>query len=79
MGDYLQQHRKVRVTTPLGRDTLLLKGYSGTEALSQLFSYQLEMIAENKHKVPFDKLLGKRLTVHAELPDGSEHHVNGLC
>ncbi len=79
MGDYLQQNRKLRVTTPLGPNELLLKSFSGSEGTSTLFGYRLEMIAENKTKVPFDAVLGQKLTVHLQLPDESETHLNGLC
>ena len=79
MGDYLQQKRKVRVTTPLGENELLLNGFTGSEGISSLFGYRLEMIAENKTKVPFDAILGQKVTVHLQLPDESETHLNGLC
>ena len=79
MGDYLQQQRKLRVTTPLGENELLLKSFSGGEGISTLFGYRLEMIAENKTKVPFEAVLGQGVTVHLQLPDESETHLNGLC
>ncbi len=79
MADYLQQKRKLRVTTPLGEDVLLLRSFSGTEGISQLFGYRLEMIAESKTKVAFDAVLGEKVTVHLQLPDESETHLNGLC
>ncbi|MFN7988501.1 MAG: type VI secretion system tip protein TssI/VgrG [Thermoanaerobaculia bacterium] len=79
MGDYLQQQRKLRVTTPLGENELLLKAFTGSEGISTLFGYRLEMIAENKTKVPFDAVLGQKVTVHMQLPDESETHLNGLC
>ncbi len=80
MGSYVQQNRKIRVTTPIGEDVLLLKSFEGTDELSRPFRYRLEMIAENKAKVPFDGVLGKKVTVHLQLPDeSSEHHLNGVC
>ncbi|MCL4808961.1 MAG: type VI secretion system tip protein VgrG [Thermoanaerobaculia bacterium] len=80
MGEYLQQQRKLRVTTPLGPNELLLKGFSGNEGISTLFAYRLEMVAQNKTKVPFDAVLGEKLTIHMQLPDeSSETHLNGLC
>jgi type VI secretion system secreted protein VgrG len=80
MGDYLQQQRKLRVTTPLGENELLLKSFSGGEGISTLFGYRLEMVAENKTKVAFDALMGQKLTIHMQLPDeSSETHLNGLC
>ena len=36
------------MTTPLGENELLLKAFTGSEGISTLFGYRLEMIAENK-------------------------------
>ncbi len=79
MGEYKHQDRKLRVNTPLGPDELILTGFWGTEAISTLFGYRLEMLAENKTKVAFDAILGQKVTVHLALADGSETYLNGLC
>ncbi len=80
MANYVQQNRKVRVTTPVGEDVLFLKAFSGTEEISRPFRFSVEMIAENKKKVPFDAMLGEKVTAHLLLPDEStEHHFNGVC
>ena len=79
MGEYLHQQRKLRVNTPLGPDELILTAFRGTDAISTLFTYQLEMLAENKTKVPFESILGEKVTVYLALPDGSETYLNGLC
>ena len=79
MNDYLQQKHQLRVTTPLGEDELLLTAFSGAGAISALFGYHLEMLAENKTKIPFDAILGQKVTVHLRLPDEKETHLNGLC
>ena len=79
MGEYKHQDRKLRVNTPLGPDELLLTGFWGTEEISTLFGYRLEMLAENKTKVAFDAILGQKLTVCLALADGSETYLNGLC
>jgi len=79
MGEYKHQDRKLRVNTPLGPDELLLTGFWGTEAISTLFGYRLEMLAENKTKVAFDAILGQKVTVYLALADGSETYLNGLC
>ena len=44
MGEYKHQNRKLRVNTPLGPDELILTGFYGTEAISTLFGYRLEMV-----------------------------------
>ncbi|MBK9374935.1 MAG: type VI secretion system tip protein VgrG [Holophagales bacterium] len=79
MGEYKHQDRKLRVNTPLGPDELLLTGFWGTEEISTLFGYRLEMLAENKTKVAFDAILGQKVTVCLALEDGSETYLNGLC
>jgi len=80
VASYVQQNRKVRVTTPVGEDVLFLKAFSGTEEISRPFRFQVEMIAENRQKVPFDAMLGEKVTIHLLLPDEStEHHLNGVC
>ena len=83
MGEYEHQDRKLRVNTPLGPDELILTGFYGTEAISTLFGYRLEIAAENKTKnktkIAFDAVLGQKATVYLVLPDGSETYLNGLC
>jgi type VI secretion system secreted protein VgrG len=57
-------------------------GFSGSEGLSQLFSFRLDLIAEN-HRVKdiaFDQLLAQPITVRLELPGGKkERYFNGIC
>jgi type VI secretion system secreted protein VgrG len=92
MGDYTQDDRPMAVTTPLGKDFFLLAGFNGQEGLSQLFSYQLELLVENQVKgpnpvpqdVPFEQLLGKSITVELELPGSTtprqkKRSFNGIC
>ncbi len=79
MGEYKQDQRIGKVKTPLGEDVLLLAGFNGTDSLSSLFSYQVEMLAENKEKIDFSKILGQGVTVELKLPDGGYHHLNGIC
>lgn len=76
---YTQTSRALSVSTPLGKDTLLLTGFTGQEALSQLFSFQLDLMAENKTDIVFDKLLGQKVTIHLALPDEKQRHLSGIC
>lgn len=78
MGDQ-QADRPLTVTTPLGGDVLLIRGFSGHETVSQLFRFELDLIADNKANVAFDKLLGQKVTVHLSLPNKKKRHFNGLC
>lgn len=73
-----QKNRPMRVETPLGPDKLLMVRCSGTESISTLFSFELELIAELTTEVPFDKLLGQDIAITLELPDG-ERYFHGIC
>jgi type VI secretion system secreted protein VgrG len=78
---YKQAGRRLQVTTPLGDDVLLLSGFSGHEAISRPFLFQLECVAENENakKVLFDSLLGQKITVRISLPGDKERFLNGTC
>lgn len=80
MASYVQQLRLAQVTTPLGKDVLLLQGFTGEEAISRLFRFEIEALAENTANVEFDKLLGQKVSIHLELPDAVEfRHFSGIC
>ena len=67
-------NRPIRLTTPLGKDVLLLARASGSERLSQPFKFELDLISE-KGDLEADDLLGKPVTVNCELPTGSGERV----
>ena len=80
MPTYKQADRWMTVTTPLGPDDLLLVGFTAHEAISQLFAFQFDLMAENATDVPFDKLLGRKMTVNLVLADGSQkRYFSGIC
>ena len=78
---YTQSGRRLKVTTPLGPDVLILNGFSGHEAISRPFLFQLECVAENDKakQVVFDALLGQKITVEIALPGGAPRYLNGTC
>ncbi len=79
MPGYAQANRPLRLTTPLGPDKLFLLGLSGREALSRLFRFRLDLIAEHATQVPFDQLLGKPVTAHVESGGDDVRHFSGVC
>src|SRR4051794_21343099 len=79
MAVYLQADRPMTITTPLGADDLLLAGFQGNEAISELFEFQLDLIAENSTPIPFERLLGQRVTIHLALESGKRRHFSGIC
>lgn len=79
MPTYTQDNRPLSVKTPLGKDILLLTSISGHEAISQLFNFQLDMLAEDASKVKFEKLLGQKITVALKLPNEKQRYFSGIC
>ena len=66
-----------KVDTPLGEEKFLLMSMSGSEQISRLFYYQLEMLSEDPDVDP-NLMLGERVTVSVELPDGGERNFDGV-
>jgi type VI secretion system secreted protein VgrG len=79
MATYQQVLSPLAVATPLGPDDLLLVGFSGHEAISHLFSFQLDLVAENQKTIAFDKVLGQNITVRLAVTDDEERFFNGMC
>ena len=78
MSTYTQANRPMAITTPLGPDVLLLTGLKGHEGISELFRFELELVAEDPKAVVFEKILGQGVTAELELPDGGKRWVNGI-
>jgi type VI secretion system secreted protein VgrG len=66
---YVTANRYLYLTTPLGPDKLLLNGFRGHESLSQLFRFELDLLAENSVAVDFDKLIGQKVSFGVQGPD----------
>jgi type VI secretion system secreted protein VgrG len=80
--NYATEDRFLYLETPLGKDTILLTGFSGTEALSELFQFELEILADNHVNVPFDQLLGQRASFGINVlanDSGAERDFDGIC
>ncbi len=74
---FVQAERPMRLTTPLGPDVLVLVGFEGHEAISQLFRYQLDLVS-TENCVPFEKLLGQEVSVEWEIREGEKRHFSGI-
>ena len=59
MAKYSQAGRMLAVSTPLGTDVLLLRHFAGTESLSRLFHFELDMVADSTTDIAFDQILGQ--------------------
>lgn len=76
MGRSTQAGRPLAIETPLGKDVLLLIKIAGSEAVSSLFSFQLEMLAEEA--IDFGQLLGQVVKVTLQQPNGTERLIRGV-
>lgn len=77
---FLEANRYLYLNTPLGDDKLLLRGFRGDEALNRLFSFQLDLLAENTTTVDFDKLIGQKVSfgVQGEGAGQTPRHFHGI-
>jgi type VI secretion system secreted protein VgrG len=60
--EYTQTDRPLKITTPLAADVLLLTALQGSEEMSQLFDFRVELLASLKSDVRFDKIIGQSVT-----------------
>lgn len=77
MPSIAQEHRRIAISTPLGKDALLLRGFSGSEAISQLFHFDLDLVSEND-SVKFQDVVGKNVTLRIYDAAGAERYWNGF-
>lgn len=79
-----QDGRLMSISTPKGRDFLLLNRLSATEGLSQLFSVEVELLHEenNEGSVPTfidpSELLGKAVTIAINQRDETARTISGI-
>ncbi|HVT94523.1 MAG TPA: type VI secretion system tip protein TssI/VgrG [Bryobacteraceae bacterium] len=76
MGTYSQATRQLQITTPLGKDVLLLERTVGEEGISTPFRFDVEMVSENA-SINAQDLLRKPATISVALADGSKRYING--
>ncbi len=72
-----QGARPYKISTPLGEGALYLYAFNGTEALSQCYEFDLELLSEDAG-ISFADIVGKNITVSIELDDGEMRFLNGV-
>jgi type VI secretion system secreted protein VgrG len=77
MTPYTQTNRRIAISTPLGDDVLLLRGFTGAEAISQLFHFDLDLLSEND-SLKFPDIVGKNVTLRIMDVTGTERYWNGF-
>lgn len=77
MASYTQDNRLIQVFTPLDKDALLLRSFSGQEGISQPFQFELQMHSEN-HAIDFKRVVGHGATIQLMMPGGEHRYINGI-
>ncbi len=72
-----QENRMLSINTPLGADTLLLTGFSGSEGISMPFSFELSLASEDTNINPRD-IIGQGVTISIGLADDERRSINGI-
>jgi type VI secretion system secreted protein VgrG len=74
---FTQEGRLIAIDTPLGADRLLLRSFSGTESISQLFHFQLDLASEDPG-INFDAIVGQKVKLRLLLADQrTERYFSG--
>jgi type VI secretion system secreted protein VgrG len=72
-----QDNRFITITTPLGKDVLVVRGFEGTDSISMPFSYELDLVSDDSN-IKFEDIIGKKVTVSIALDDGGARYFNGI-
>jgi type VI secretion system secreted protein VgrG len=65
------------ITTPLGQDKVLLRGFRGSEGMSRLFRFELDLLSEDQG-ITFTDIVGKNVTISVLQADGTPRYFNGV-
>ncbi|HJS50626.1 MAG TPA: type VI secretion system tip protein TssI/VgrG [Pyrinomonadaceae bacterium] len=82
---FTQDDRVLKLTTPLGKDFLLIDSIDGSEAISSLFSYQVKVRHQEDSEtspptvVKPEDILGQKVSVEVVQRDGTtRRHFHGI-
>src|SRR5262252_9691482 len=76
-----QADRIAELTTPLGKDALVLTEFSGSEGLSELFEYHLEALSgqeKTQDDIDFDQAIGQGCMIKLNTDDGKTRIYHGV-
>ncbi len=65
------------LTTPLGEDKLLLRGFKGSEGISRLFRFELDLLSEDP-SIDYTQIIGKGVTLSLRQADGTFRYLSGV-
>ena len=72
-----QENRLIAIDTPLGPNVLLLRGFTGHEAISRLFSFELDLLSADP-EIKFENIIGQKVTIRVRLGKEKERFFHGV-
>jgi type VI secretion system secreted protein VgrG len=75
---FSQKDQPMGVSTRLGPDALRLEGFTASEAISEPFLFEVDLLADRNKPIPFEKLLGEILSIRLAIPKGDQRYFNGV-
>jgi type VI secretion system secreted protein VgrG len=76
---FIEENRFLCIQSRLGANELLLDSFTGSEGISQLFSFQLELLSEN-NRIKFEDILGQTISFGISGPENNTdpRWINGI-
>ncbi|MGB6690033.1 MAG: type VI secretion system tip protein TssI/VgrG [Terracidiphilus sp.] len=79
MASFALTNRLLSFTSPAGANVLLPERLSGSEGISELFHYKLDLLAQPSTSVTPTSIVGKRVCVGISADDsGTQRYINGI-
>jgi len=79
MASLKQADRLMQFTSPLGKDELLIESIEGSEGISRLFEYNVDLLATVATTIDPKKMIGAKVSVAIALSDAvGSRYVNGI-
>jgi type VI secretion system secreted protein VgrG len=63
--------------TPLGADKLLLQSFRGSEGISRLFQFELNLLSEDPN-IDYTQIIGKSVTISITQVSGTPRYLSGV-
>ncbi len=72
-----QATHRIAISTQLGKDALLLRGFIGSEGISRPFHFDLDLLSQND-SINFQDVIGTNVTLQIVTADGSQRYWDGF-
>jgi type VI secretion system secreted protein VgrG len=78
MPSYSHENRQLTLVTPLGKNAVLINGFTGREAISSLTELELEILSVPENPIKPAFLIGKRVTLGISYKEVEHRYFNGI-